>query len=151
MKKSIRDELDRLRATHGGVLTKELVVTTAADKTNPLHAAFTWDKTAGWKKNLLAEAGALIRCYFIVVESPKPTKVRALISLSTDRARKGGGYRGVHDVLSDAALYQTLLDDALREMQYFEARYRTISELSPVFEATESVRRRTGRGKKRAA
>jgi len=147
LRKQVLAELERLRTAHGGVLKKDDIVQAAMDKKNPLHGEFTWDKAAGWRKNLLAEAGELIRCYYIVTEAPKPMKIRAFVSLSTDRSN-GGGYRGISDVLSDDQMRAVMLEDALRELAFFEAKYRAIKELSPVFIAADEVR---GGKKKKAA
>lgn len=148
MNKAQQAELHRIEKAHGGRLHKSHVIKAARNAKNPLHSRFTWDRTKGWEKNLLAEAGELISEYTtIIMVGERPVRTRAMVSLSTDRSA-GGGYRNVVDVLSNAQMRAVLLDDALRDLAVIQARYRHIVELAEVFGAVDNVRRRA---KKKAA
>lgn len=144
--------IDALFAKRGNKIQPADVYNAARSPRSPLHSHFTWDKTAGWKKNLEAEARILLCQYFeVFMVDDKPIKTRAIVSLRSER-QHGGGYRRVTEVLSDDVLRAQLLDDALAELSYFEAKYRRLKELAAVFEAANNVRRTRGRAaKKRAA
>lgn len=152
MNAAVRKALDNLlERSPGRLLKKETVINAARSRSSPLHDEFTWNKIAGWRLNLLAEAQQLIRSYITTITTVNagPVKTRAFVSLTPDRL-KGGGSRSVRDVISSEALTQQWLADALAELAAFEARYRRIKQLAPVFEAIERVRA-TVKPRKKAA
>lgn len=148
----LKEELERIRLANGGLLYEEIIVAAATSEGSPLHAAFTWDDSAAAEKWRLEEARTLIRRVYVRVERPEsePVTLRMYASLGTDRLA-GGGYRAISDILSDSERCAELLKTALAELQAMQARYSTLAELAPVFEATEKVKqqvtRQRGRGK----
>lgn len=54
------NELERIRVTHGGVLTPETVVDEATSRHSPIHDCFTWDDTIAAYKQRIQEARVLI-------------------------------------------------------------------------------------------
>jgi len=54
--------------------------------------------------------------------------------------KEHGGYRITADVLSDSDMRKQLIADALEDMESFEKKYRSVSELSTVFNAMKEVR-----------
>jgi len=149
-----RGELDALRKKHGGMLSPAVIVKFAAKPTTALHSRFTWDDSAAAHQYRLWQARQVLRVSVFVPEGSK-TPVRAYVSLRDDRNEEGG-YRATVDVLSDAALREKMLDEALEELQVFERKYRLLSELAPVFEAAGKLRKRMvkakpgGNGKRKA-
>lgn len=114
-----------------GMLDPHDVVNAARSPDSPLHQHFTWDDSEAAEKHRLHEARQLIR---VTIETlpvdGKDVETRTFVSLSSDR--KAGGYRLTTTVLSDDELRARLLEDALRELRSFEAKYRALKELSKV-------------------
>lgn len=133
----IAAELKRLAAEHDGVLQPETVVAAASDPDSPLHAQFEWDDTKAAAEHRLWQARTLIRR--VIVEYEKAPGERAehqlFVSITTDRAKEGGGYRVLTDVLSDEDLRQQLLIDARREMATFRSKFAKLTELAQVFDS----------------
>lgn len=133
----IAAELKRLADEHDGVLQPEAVVAAASDPDSPLHAQFEWDDTLAAAEYRLWQARVLIRR--VIVEYEKAPGDRAehqlFVSITTDRAKDGGGYRVLTDVLSDDELRQQLLLDARREMATFRSKFAKLTELAKVFDS----------------
>lgn len=135
----IRAELEGLRET-AGLLRPDKVVKFARDPKTALHACFTWDDKKASERWRIEEARRLIRVYVEVEEGKDEAPVRAFVSLSTDRANKGG-YRAMVDVLQDPELYSQLLADALKESERFREKYKKLKEMQPVLKAMDKVAR----------
>ena len=130
------DELEAIRAKHGGVLKPERVVAHAKNPKSALHARFTWDDTEAAHQWRLEEARYLIRvCVNVLPNTNEP--VQAYVSLVDDRGTNG--YRALVDVMGDANLRGKFLEQARIEATAFQKKYRQITELVPVFEAMDRV------------
>ena len=130
---SVRDELERLRLLHCGVLMPEHVVNAAKPKSSPLHGSFDWNDGEAAHKWRLEQARRLIRIFVTVLGNGNQSREsRMYVSLSTDRAGEGG-YRAIVDVLSDAERRATLLQDAELDMLRFRQKYAGLIELADVF------------------
>src|SRR5581483_9736542 len=105
-----------------------------------LHKYFEWNNDEAAEKFRLAQARALIRVA-VIVEPRSSERVRAYVSLTSDRHNEGG-YRAITEIINDDVLVDTLLQDALKELAAFQRKYnhlKTIAELSGVFESIEKV------------
>lgn len=143
---SIHSELEACRID--GLIRPEDVIERAKRKKSPLHDKFTWDDGKAAHEYRLIEARNLIRVHVIHAvgdEDPVPVYV----SLKQDRALPGGGYRAMADVLSDAQLYQQMLDDAFMQLSNLQQKYRRLRELEPVWSAAERAQTK-GKMKKTA-
>lgn len=141
MKAEVKRALDELKARNGNrPLLRAEVIEAARDRNSPLHSYFTWNKDEALRKNLLREAGELIREYHFIVHAPtgEPYKTRHFVSLTSDRA-VGGGYRVLTDVLSDDRMREQLLADAMAELEAFQIRYRKLNELASLFVEIDRV------------
>lgn len=150
MKITVKKEIDRLMELHERKLQKEKLVEAAKPSNSPLHGEFTWDKTEGWRKNLLSEAQALLAEYIVIITTEEGRKIstRGIVSLRKDRA-SGGGYRYMVDVMKDDELRADYLEDALEELESFQARYQKLTELAAVFTEIDKVRDKSGRKRKK--
>lgn len=132
-------ELSSLRRT-GGLLVPEDVVEFARNPETALHKHFCWDETEAARQYRLIQARNLIvRVTVTPRGSDKP--IQAFVSLKSDRANPGGGYRETIRVLSDADLRDELLSQALRDLEYWQNKYQSLKELAPVFKAAKRVKR----------
>jgi hypothetical protein len=139
MKAQLKDEIDALaKAAPGGLLKPERVVEYAAKRRDSaLHAEFVWDDTEAGRLYRVEQAKRLIRVYVVAVP-PSDVKVRALVSVPTDRAQ-GGGYRTTAAVLRSSVRRQQMVEDAFKELLKFPQRYGYLPELGPFFAELERL------------
>jgi hypothetical protein len=143
-KGAIKRELDTLQKSHGGLLKAEDIVRFAKNPRTALHGRFTWDNTEAGKKWRLHEARMLLHVYVTVTqESVQP--VQMYISLPTDRKQPGGGYRTYESICQSPERYGVLLASALADLRRVQAKYRTLKELQPVFEAVDRVEQKASK------
>lgn len=131
---AVQLELHRLK--RDGTIHAADVVEAARNPESAMHHHFTWDDSEAAAQWRLEQARRLLRVYVVREESAASTPIRAYVSLSGDR-RKGGGYRHLADVLSSEELYQQLLADAFHDLRGLRAKYATLRELRPVFDAVK--------------
>lgn len=132
-----QQELEQIRSRAGGVLKPEDVVAFARNPKTALHSWFTWDDSAAAAEYRLWQARQVIRVCVRVVEGDKEPPVRTYVSLYEDRGQDG--YRLLTDVLSDEEMCETLLEQALAEFKAWEAKYRQLKKLAPIFAAGQKV------------
>lgn len=136
---AVIDTLRALSERDHGVLRADAVLYEAERHDSPLHGYFTWDDGEAAHKHRLHEARNLIRCT-VITEPKTGQEVRAFVSLTTDRQSDGGGYRETIRVMGRKDDRAQMLSDALAELQVFERKYQTLSELSEVFAASRKAR-----------
>lgn len=132
----IKSELAALQ--QGGVIRPVDVLEFARDPETALHACFEWDDDKAAHEFRLEQARKLLRVY-VTVEQGKSEPVRAYVSLKSDRQKEGGGYRAITDVLSDDALRNQLLSDALDELRAVQSRYKHLQKLAKVWRAVDEA------------
>jgi hypothetical protein len=138
MKDQVQKELEIIKKRSKGILRPVDVVNFAKNPKTALHSKFTWDDTAAAQQYRLWQAREVIR--ITVTLLPNDNKpVRAYVSLSSDRAKTDGGYRGIVEVLSDEYRNNELLREAKRDMQRFATKYRHLVKLSKVIEEMQNV------------
>jgi len=138
MQSAIKMELEAIRKKAGGVLNPPDVVEFAKNPKTALHMRFEWDDTKAAAEYRLWQAREIIRvCVTVLPQDNKP--IRAYVSLVDDRGKNG--YRSIGDVMADPERRSALIDQALRELNQFQAKYRRIKELSPVFDAAKRVQK----------
>lgn len=136
----IRQELELIRASSGGILRAEDVVEFARNKRTALHGEFEWDDSEAAQQFRLEQARRVIRLVVTVVPkvgSDRP--VQMYVSLTSDRAKPGGGYRPFVDVMSDEDRRDELLRQALGEFKRVRSKYEALRELRPIFKAIDKV------------
>jgi len=128
------EELNQLAESNGGLLKPFDVVTFAMNPKTALHSKFQWDDSEAAHQYRLWQARTLIRCTVKVL--PKVNvEYRAFVSLKSDRANPGGGYRTTSSVLSRKDSRHALLEQALAELEAIRQKYKGIEELVEVFDA----------------
>jgi len=105
-----RKLLTTIARKRGGMLLVDDVLSEAKNVDSPLHKHFEWDDSVAAEAHRRYQARALIqKCHITLVES-EPTKVRAFVSLQSDRDT-GGGYRLTTTVMSDDEMREELMHD----------------------------------------
>lgn len=134
-----RAEVESIAAAHGGLATPEAVVAFAENPSTALHSCFEWDDSEAAKKYRLVQAAEVIRVTVTLIEAPDgtPTRIRAFVSLPSDRGVNG--YRRTVDVLADPDQRAELLTMAQREYKAYRTRYQHLNELAVLFAAGDQV------------
>jgi hypothetical protein len=137
----IRDELEQIRQLHGGLLKPEDVVKFARNKRTALHQEFEWDDARASAEFRLEQARKVIRVAVTILPSPHSDQepVRAYVSVASDRAQPGGGYRAFADVMTDDAMRAELVNEAIGEAKRWRRKYERLRELAPIFRAIDKV------------
>ena len=137
-------ELKRIYKENGGILLPKTVVNEARNPKNPLHCHFQWDNTKAAEAYRIEQARSLLQVTVEIIDIGGDKRpVRVFASLSTDR--DAGGYRTTIDALTDKDMRECLIKDALRDIDFFERRYREIKELSAVIKVMKSAKRKLAR------
>jgi len=134
------DELERIRASHNGILYACDVVEYAIQPETELHSCFTWDDEKAASEYRLEEARRIIRIVVTVIDQDKEA-IRAYVSLRADRGLEEGGYRTLVDVLGNEEMRARLLIEALDDLKTWENKYRALEELSAIFDVAEQARK----------
>lgn len=127
-------ELERI-TNKFGVLTPELVVEESRSETAVLHSCFEWDDQKAADKYRVVQAHQILRTITARIpsnEGAEPVAVRAFVHID-------GNYESVAKAIVVPDMYQSLLNDAMKEMESFRQKYRNIQELSGVILAMEAV------------
>lgn len=132
-------ELKRIADNNKGVLRPKKVVEIAKNPKNILHNCFEWDNSKAGAAYRLWQARQLISVHVEYITSTNEPS-RVFVSLSKDRI--SGGYRQIIDVLQDKNLRKMMLQDALREMEYFTQKYQQLVELRDVFVAIRKIKKK---------
>lgn len=139
-------ELVRISDEHGGLLRPEDMVEEARPSSSVLHPhIFNRSPDEAAEQYYLEQAKRLIRItvQYMPVKG-ESVRVRVFQSLSTDRHSEGG-YRTTVSILSSADYRKQLLADAMKDLEVFERRYRTLQELADVFSAIRMVKRKVSK------
>src|SRR5262245_42368167 len=122
-------ELHALRGRNGLIRAETVVEWARENPASTLHNEFEWSDTKAAQEYRMWQARRVI-LYNVSVESGE----RKFVSLSIDRYNigKGGGYREMHEVLSDESLRDVLVNDALNEYKRMRAKYEHLRELASI-------------------
>lgn len=100
----------------------------------PLHNEFEWDNNTAAENYRLQQAGQLIRmlCIKPTIESKDSTPIRAFI-------RTEENYESLNVVLNAQDKRKYMLDAALKELRAFQAKYKALKELKPIFDICDKI------------
>jgi hypothetical protein len=141
---TVRDELLTLKGNNEFLIVEEAHEWARTHPESKLHKALEWDDRIAAREHRFSQIRRLVAIHIVTGEG-----VREMISLSIDRTRDGGGYRGLNDILSNQSLHEVMLADALRELERLQAKYQQLQALAPLWQAVAQVRRTRGRGRGR--
>ena len=99
----------------------------------PLHNEFEWDDNKAAEQYREQQARHIINCLCIAPENNDEPPVRAFFTISKPQ------YESLPVIFSVQEKTSALLDMALRELRCFQAKYSTLEQLRPVFDAIEKV------------
>lgn len=115
-------------------ITPQNVLNLARNENSVIHNDFEWNDTVAGERYRLIQARKMIQNFVIVQQDSEAEPVRALqISTTVNE------YKPVEIILRNEDEYQSLLKRALAELEAFERRYKTLTELEPIFEAMKEL------------
>ena len=139
---TVHDEIMRIKAKHGGLVSPDQIVAEAAKKSNPMHKLFTWDDTEAAVKYRLSEAGSLLRAIEITYVD-LPDQPRRAFEVTTKK-RAGDDvkqtlYSTAEEAASNPDNHSALIAEAVRTLMAWRARFRYLQELSKLIEEIDST------------
>jgi len=129
------------------IVTPEQVVERARDEASALHRYFEWDDSAAAHEYRIVQARRVLRLCVTVTGAGSPP-LRALVSLSSDRAAHGG-YRPLQLVLANPEQRAVLLQDALEQLAGFQEKYERLRELAELWPVADKIVSRHGKRSRR--
>jgi|GEM_PF-1112109 len=124
----IGEALEAVAVANKGRLTPQAVVLVARDKKSALHNHFEWNDEAAAEMFRRDQARSLIRA--IKVDLPDVAEpARAFVSVNE---KSGVSYRRIEDVRGNQELQLLVLQQAERDLQAWEDRYRDLEELCAI-------------------
>ena len=143
-----RQRAEILALQKQGLTRAEDLVEFARNPATAIHCRFTWDDSEAAHQFRLIEARTLL--VSVRITDDRCGEIQAFVSLRQDRTQPGGGYRQLVSVLSDDELYKQAVQDALKDHQYWENKYRHLRELGPITRAAKRVRQRLDKSPKKS-
>ena len=127
------EELERIKNVRGG-LTPEAVVAESRAEQATLHSCFEWDDKKAAENYRCQQAAQIIRSIVVTMEGQdnQPVEVRAFVAV-------GGDYKDIQTVVETPGYYQEMLKKALGELGAFQEKYKSLAELSGVFQEIEKL------------
>ena len=132
-------EFERLEEQNGSLNAVD-VLDSAKAESSPLHSLFEWDDTVAANKYRLSQANYYIRTLIRVEvkEGEQPTSFRAYVNVNTN-PQSAGVFENTPKALSLEETRRIVLNNALKELVNFQKKYNTLTELSAVFQAIDTV------------
>jgi len=124
-------ELHRIAASNGGVLDPQDVVEASRDEGAVLHSLFEWDDTIAAEKYRVVQAKFIIRN--ITVEEVGEPEIRAFSSVGNRE------YVQTRTALSQADMRKVILQNALADIQAFQAKYRSLTQVAGLIAEMEKT------------
>lgn len=119
-------------------LTADTLLEASRPKDAPLHSEFEWNDTEAAEKYRREQAKHIINSICVVSEESEDSEpIRAFfVTENTGRARN---YNSLQVILDSKEKTTALLDNALRELNYFKNKYERLQEVAPVIKAINAV------------
>ena len=106
----------------------------------PLHSEFEWDDSIAAEKFREDQARCMIRHLVVRLDSQPQELVRSFFKIEA-REEAPESYTRIETVLKKPDMRAELLKQALAELETFQRKYSTLSELASVFNEAAKVRR----------
>lgn len=99
----------------------------------PLHDCFEWQDSEAAEQWRLHQARNIINSLIVVPERSEP--VRGFFRVETGSSR----YTSIQTIVRDLDSYEALMETALRELSAIQKKYRSIEQLSGVWDAIDKA------------
>ncbi len=124
-----------------GQLKPSVIVAESLPSSAPLHRCFQWDDSIAGQQYREQQARNLMGNLVTIVtttttEEPRPISMRAFVNIPQPTSR----YISMENALSSEDTYTQLKDKAWAELSSFQAKYKDIVELKPIFILIEELK-----------
>lgn len=130
VRKKLIVEVLRMIEKRDGIITPTALVEEARPASSPIHEAFEWDDTRAAHAHRLSEARQHIQTVRVTLmgrEMDGFHNVTVQINKMPTR-----GYVSAEKVMSKQDLQKQVISAAVREIQYWQTKYKEVSELEGV-------------------
>lgn len=129
-----------------GSITPQAFLEASRPEDSPTHGAFEWDDSVAAEKFRLTQSRHMINNITVKIisdgdDNPKEKHV-AFVNV-TDGRHKPAEYKSVNIALSESDSRDIVLRNAMAELEAFQKKYETLTELAEVFSAIEKVKKRS--------
>lgn len=135
-------ELDEISRSNNGNLTAKLIVSEVMASRSELYIRryFTADRGKAAMQCWLSEARQLLRGIQVVAVIQKgPDVVHQRIRAFVANTKDKGDYRSIAVVMASRSEREMILEQALRELKWFEKKYSHLTELAEVMKAIKRL------------
>jgi hypothetical protein len=135
------EELERIKEAYGGIVPKAIVDESRTEDA-VLHECFDWNDETAAEAYREVQAREIIRNVVVVKttneEGQKNITVRAFVPVSTEEEQPKK-YITIDEAMADDEFRQQIVEQALKELVSFKAKYGHLKELSEVFTAIDKL------------
>ena len=144
----IGTSLEVIEKEYGNV-TPELVLNVGRSVSSPLHKFFDWDDEQASEKWRKHQARKLIQSIEVVINYETGESQKAFFNIREDFDENTPlVYVNIERALSEKELRKQILNNALREITYWKAKYHTYKEFKGIIGAISIVQKKLIRRKK---
>lgn len=136
-KKAFKQMLEEIE-TEQGIITPKEVLRRAQSVDSPIHALFDWNDTSAAAKYRLHQARLLIREITIEWQGAE-TKGYWSATIEVEEIPVKG-YFSTARLVTDKAIYNAVLKDAVRELKYWDKKYKEVQALGKIINKEELER-----------
>lgn len=135
---TVGEEIEKIEQKKGKVTPADIVKKAKATS-SPLHNLFEWDDKKAADAYRIHTARQVLCCLVRVEDGQAPT--RAFVNIETKAPAKQGLFVNIQSAMADAMSREIVLKNALLELESFQRKYATLTELSNVFLAIEQLKK----------
>lgn len=146
----IGNHIQELMDKKGGEITPEDVLKSAKSKKSKIHDCFEWDDTKAAHAHRVTQARYILRKVTVIIKNDEEEiETRAFVNIKRDESGEltqnafdfsKSSYVSITAAMESDPLKAYTLDRALIELDNFAKRYKSLKELSKVFEAVKKVK-----------
>lgn len=135
--------IEEIKDKKGGAVRTKDVIEVAQDKHSPLHDYFEWDNKIAGAKYRTHQARQLLNHLTVIVKTDgeeQEQKAYLNVSVVTEEGGVEQIYVTIDRALTDNEFRAQVLAQAIREIEYWQQKYKEYSELSTIFQAIERAK-----------
>ena len=131
-------EIEAITARSRDGITPSDVLEEAKNSSSPLHNYFEWDDRKAAQRWRIEQAKYLLRHIDVIVELEDRPEEK-IITRAWQCPENGSGYQATKRIMESVDARSLLLEQALRELEWFKTKYAILQELSGIFTAFDML------------
>ena len=135
--------IEEIKDKKGGAVRTRVVIEAAQDKHSLLHGYFEWDNEIAGAKYRIHQARQLLNHLTVIVKTDgeeREQKAYLNVSVITEEGSVEQIYVTIDRALTDDEFRAQILAQAIKEIKYWQQKYKEYNELSTIFQAIEAVK-----------